>query len=473
MSESQGEVGKIVNDLLDLTPGKLGIITNKRYFKYPPHLEYIDKIMTNEIRAGNARIIINMPPRHGKSELLSKYLPFWFLGSYPNKRIILSSYERSFAVSFGRKVRDLVLEYGKEIFGIELRNDSRAISEFNLLNYDGGMSTAGAGGPITGKGADLLIIDDPVKNDAAANSAVIRDNIWEWFLSTAYTRVEPQGNIVIVMTRWHQDDLCGRIIENLKDDNWEIIKLPALAEDNDLLNRAIGEPLWEDRYNKEQLNKIKNTLGSYWFSALYQQSPTIRNGSIFKKENFKYFTEEGEFYYLEDMQSIKFVHRGDISIYITVDLAISRSNMADYTVALVAGRTRSGDILILDVIRIKIEPSEHLNFLHKIYNQYRPVIIGIEAVQYQVSLIENASKAGLPISSLRADKDKVSRSLAIAAKIEQGIVYFRRNSNWLGEFERELLEFPNSKHDDQVDTLAYIERLVSPITSMKPVGRAW
>ncbi|HRP01602.1 MAG TPA: phage terminase large subunit [Candidatus Kapabacteria bacterium] len=465
------EIKELIQNLAVLTPGFTALSLENNYFEYPPHLRYLDKIIAREIVSGGARLIINMPPRHGKSELISKYLPFWFLGTFPDKRIILCSYEKSFAVSLGRKVRDLINLYGKKIFDIELRSDSRAVADFNILHHRGGMSVAGAGGSITGKGADLLIIDDPIKNDAIANSSVMRDNIWEWFLATVYTRIEPNGNIIIVMTRWHQDDITGRILENIDTGNWKLIKLPALANGQDILERDYDEPLWEDRFSKKQLLDIKNTLGTYWFTALYQQEPSIKNGSIFKRSNFKYFYEEGEFYYLEDINSTKFVHKSDLSIYITVDLAISSSQMADYTVALVAGRSRSGEILILDVIRQKIGTSEHLSFLQKIYLQYKPVIIGIEAVQYQVSLIEIASKLGLPVSSLKADKDKISRSLAIAAKIEQGIVYFKRNSAWRDDFEKELLEFPTSKHDDQVDALAYIERIISPISSVKPVGR--
>jgi len=471
MPPNRKQIEELIRNLSVLTPAFTAITTSKGQFLYPKHLRYLDKIITREIRAGNARLIINMPPRHGKSELISKYLPFWFLGSFPDKRVILSSYEKGFAASFGRKVRDLINEHGKKLFDIELRNDSRSVSDFNLIHHKGGMNTAGAGGAITGKGADLFIIDDPVKNDASANSPVIRDNIWDWFLATAYTRIEPGGSIILVMTRWHQDDLAGRIIENLKDDNWKVINLPAFANEHDVLRREINEPLWAERFDANKLLEISETLGSYWFSALYQQEPSIKNGSIFKRLNFKYFRDENEFYYLDDLNNIRFIAKNEISIYVAVDLAISRSNMADYTVAVVAGRTRSGEILIMDVIREKISTSEHLNFLQKIYHQFSPIIIGIEAVQYQISLIENAAKAGLPVSSLRADKDKISRSLAIAAKIEQGIVYFRKNANWLQEFEKELLEFPNGKHDDQVDGFAYIERIIAPITNLKPVGR--
>lgn len=447
-------------------------LTNGKYL-IPPHIQLLDNEITQAIRNNNARLIINMPPRHGKSELISKYLPFWFLGNYPDKRIILSSYEHRFAASFGRKVRDLIIEYGKELFNIELSKNSKATSEFNLMDNAGGMSTAGAGGPITGKGADLMIIDDPIKNDMAANSPTIRDNTWDWFTATVFTRLEPNANIIIVMTRWHQDDLCGRIINNLKNDEWKIIKLPALADNDDVLGRKYNEPLWQERYNIDAIESIRQTIGSYWFAALYQQEPTNRNGAIFKKLHFKYFWNENDLYYLENGQNKSVVHNSNIDIFIAVDLAISTSTYSDYTVAVVAGRTNFGDILIIDILREKIEPSYHLNFLQKLKNKYSPHIIGIEGVQYQKVLIENAAREGLPVMQLKADRDKISRALPIVAKLEQGIIYFDKNAYWLNEFEKELLEFPYSRHDDQVDAFAYIERIIAPVSNITPVSRRY
>jgi len=413
-----------------------------------------------------------MPPRHGKSELLSKYLPFWYLAHFPNKRIILSSYEATFAASLGKKVRDLLRDYGKEYFGLELDESSRSTSSFLIKNYGGGMSTAGAGGPITGKGADLFIIDDPVKNDTEANSPTIRNKIWDWFLSTCYTRMEPNGTIIIIMTRWHQDDLVGRIMEN--DDisrEWKQISLPAIAESDDILYRNIGEPLWEQRFDLEKLKSTKDMIGNYWFSALYQQHPTPKDGSIFQRTHFKYYFAEGAFYYIKDNDRTLSVEINSLDTFISIDLAVSVSELADYTVAVVASRTNTGQILIVDVKRKKMQASGHLDFIKELDLKYKPKIIGIESVQYQIALIESAIREGLPVVKLKADKDKISRSLPMAAKIERGIVYFNINAPWLAEFERELLEFPNGKHDDQVDSLAYIERLISPLSNFLPVSR--
>lgn len=210
-------------DLIILSPAELANkISNNRWTK-PKHIQYIDNMLVKIANSEIFRLIINMPPRHGKSELISKYFPFWYLGHFPDKRIILTSYEASFAQSWGRKVKELIEEFGEPIFKIKLNPSSRSAKSFDIKEHYGGMACAGAGGAITGKGADLIIIDDPVKNDKQAHSIVYRERIWDWFLATVYTRLEPEGAIIVVMTRWHEDDLCGRIIESMN--NCSIINL--------------------------------------------------------------------------------------------------------------------------------------------------------------------------------------------------------------------------------------------------------
>ena len=191
-----------------------------------------------------------------------------------------------------RRARDVLNEYGNSVFGIEVNNKSSAANRWDIQGHTGGMVTAGVGGPITGKGADILIIDDPVKNAEEANSQTYRDKTWEWYQSTAYTRLEPNGSIILIMTRWHEDDLAGRILHQIdqdKGEQWEIINLPAIAEDHDILGRNIGEPLWPGRYDLNELERIKYTTGSYWWSALYQQRPQPPEGGLLKRSWIKYY----------------------------------------------------------------------------------------------------------------------------------------------------------------------------------------
>lgn len=431
------------------------------------HLMLINQKL-RELSLGKiTRLIVNMPPRHGKSELISKYFPAWFLSAYPEKRIILTSYEHTFAASWGRKCRD-ILKQNTDLTHVSLNPANSAIDNFTLMQ-GGGMSCAGAGGPITGKGCDLLIIDDPVKNDAEAQSPTYRNKIEDWFYSTAFTRLEPDGAIIIIMTRWHEDDLCGRIISSAKDD-WEIIKLEAIAGANCPMGRIKGEPLWKERFSWKKLEQIKRNLGSYWFSSLYQQDPSPAGGGIFKKKDFRYFTEYDSHYEIASSDQKQRILKEHCRIYATLDLAVSTSEKSDFTAACIFAVSNRNDILILEIQRVRIEGAEHAEFVKQIMYKYSPLVIGIEAVQYQLSLIQTLLKQGLPVKKLKADKDKFSRALPMAARIEGGKVYFKKNAHWLDQFEGELVNFPNASHDDQSDAFAYIEQLVFNSSSAMPVS---
>jgi len=455
------------------TPGWLATVVSGKQWCYPPHIKKIDELLVAAVRDGSARIMINMPPRHGKSELISKYFPFWYLGNFPNKRIILTSYATEFAASWGRKVRDMIDTYGDRIFGIQLDKSNRSAHNFQIAEHNGFMNCIGAGGQITGKGADLIIIDDPIKNDAEANSITIRDNIWQWYSTTCFTRLEPNGILVIVMTRWHEDDLCGRIIHNegkLFEENWKHLSLPAIAKENDILDRDLGEPLWKNRFPINNLNEIKKTLGNYWFASLYQQEPSPAEGGIFNLRYFRYFEEKDGVCRLYAGETVESHLLSKCRIYAVMDLAVSTSDKADYTVVLVFAVTPNHDILILDLIRQRMEGAGHLGLVENVYRKWQPITIGIESVQYQKSLVQQAKRKGLPVKELRPDKDKVSRALAIAARIEAGSVYFKARQHWLEDLENELLQFPNGKNDDQVDALAYIASMIRPISESLPFG---
>ncbi len=453
------------------TPSRLAETISHNFWKNARHLEFIESKLLATITTPSKNLIVNMPPRHGKSEFLSVYFPLWYLANYPDKRIIITSYQASVAESWSRRIRDMIIEYPQEL-GIELNKNHRKASSFGILNHRGGLIATGAGGALTGKGGDILLIDDPIKNDEEANSNVIRDKVWDWFLATALTRLEPAGNTIIVMTRWHEDDLVGRIFSQFSGEilqNWEQISLPAIAIENDPIGRAVGEPLWAERFDVDLLRERQQTIGNYWFSALYQQQPIPQGTSIFRRQNFRYYDEKENYYIFKDNNNHRFIQKDDLTIMATCDLAISTSETADYTVVLVFAKNFENDILILDIIRERFETTHHFNLLKSIYDKHHPVIIGIENVQYQKSLIQRLLQAGLPIKSLRPDKDKISRALAIASIQEAGKIYFPRNAHFTNEFERELLNFPKSKHDDQVDAFAYIVQMLHTTSGMLPI----
>ncbi|MCL2039628.1 MAG: phage terminase large subunit [Bacteroidetes bacterium] len=456
------------------TIAQLTEILPDHQWKTNKHIAFLDNIISENISKGDAKIIINMPPRHGKTTFCAEWLPLWYLYNFPTKNIMLATYNQKYANHLGRNVKDLVNRY-KNILQLEIRKDVRAADNF-VLESGGGMLSIGANGTITGRGADLLLIDDPIKNDAQANSITYRDNIWDWFNATAFTRIEPDGSVIIIMTRWHQDDLTGRIMVSNTFNEWIHIKLPAIAEINDSLGRHSGEPLWNEKFNVKKLEQIKRQIGEFWFASLYQQNPLNPIGNIFKRNTFRYFFVEEDNYILKntifysakngrnnDLYKEYIINRNECPVFAVCDLATTLKQTADYTVIIVFAISPRRHILILDIIRKKFEATEHLAILKDICKKYNPVLIGIESVQYQIALVQSARKDGLPIKELKPDKDKVSRSLPMTALLEDEKVFFLNDANWLADFEEEVLNFPNGRYDDQVDAFAYITYMLNPI----------
>lgn len=198
----------------------------------PPHLAVLNHSLEAVAAGSVKRLLVAMPPRHGKSFLASQYFPAWYLGKFPDRRIILCSYEADFAAGWGRKVRDTLEECGQEVFGVKIRPDSSAANRWDIEGRLGGMITAGVGGPVTGKGADLCLIDDPVKNYEEAASPRYRERAWDWYRSVTYTRLEPDGAVVLIMTRWNEADLAGMILREAEGigEHWEVLTMPALSE---------------------------------------------------------------------------------------------------------------------------------------------------------------------------------------------------------------------------------------------------
>jgi hypothetical protein len=213
-------------------------------------------------------LAVFLPPLHGKSELVSKFFPAWFLGMHPDSRVILASYGADFASSWGRKARDLLVEHG-DIFGVNMDMNSSAKNSWDISGHRGGMNTGGVGSGLTGMGASLLIIDDPVKDAEHANSGRYREAAKDWYRSVAHTRLAPDGRVVLIQTKGHEDDLGSWIVRESEED-WTIVNLPALAEENDLLGRKPGEALWPERFSRDWLDRKRLEIGEYWFAALYQ-----------------------------------------------------------------------------------------------------------------------------------------------------------------------------------------------------------
>jgi hypothetical protein len=248
----------------------------ERRFLWPEHVELLSKKFAAVAMGEIPRLMVFMPPQHSKSTIVSEWGPTWYLGNFPRKRVILASYAAEFAASWGRKVRNNLLEFGGQ-FGLRLADDSKAASEWST-HAGGGMLTAGMGGGITGRPADLMIIDDPFKNSEQAGSRLYRDSVWDTWQSAAVTRLQPGAGVIVMHTRWHEDDLAGRLLAAPDASRWEVLCLPALAGPDDPLGRAPGDALWPERFSTDDLAVRRQEVGSYFWNALYQQDPPSLTG---------------------------------------------------------------------------------------------------------------------------------------------------------------------------------------------------
>ena len=418
-----------------------------------PHLEVVDDALREVERGKLKRLMVFMPPRHGKSELISKWFPAWFLGRHPKLKIIHTSYEAHFSQDWGAKARDILIEHGNTVFGKTVKKDKRAVANWQTVE-GGGMTCTGAGGPITGKGADLFIIDDPIKNDEEAFSARMREKQWDWWRSTARSRLQKNGSVVLIQTRWHEDDLAGRMIRESTED-WRVINFPALAEENDILGREVGETLCPELISQKEMETNKLEAGEYFWNALYQQRPSPLSGGIFKRSWVKTYEKEGDLYGLE---ASGFVSEQDCYIVSTVDLAASVKESADYTVISTWAVTLKRDLILLDCIRERLEGPDQLHMIRNVARRMRPAWIGIEKAGYQMTAIQTLLREGFPIRELIPDRDKVARAIPAAARMEAGLVFFPKVAHYLDTIIHELMVFPNGKHDDFVDTFGYAAR---------------
>lgn len=426
-----------------LTPMTLAMKLNRNIIP-ARHLMYISTKVATAIARGNGRIIISLPPRHGKSELVTKNVPIWTLENYGQKNVILCSYGAELSTDFGRKVRDLIKD-NQQHLNLRIRPDAERVNNW-LTNQGGAMMSVGLGGPITGRGADVLIIDDYIKEIKESLSQAHRDYIWDWFTTTAYTRLEPGATVIIIATRWHHDDLIGRILKNFPGD-WENIVIPAIAEENDVLGRPPGTALFEARHTIADLLDRKKTLGSFFFNALYQQRPENDAGQLTDRKWVKFITNPPPLH--------------DFKIARIWDLAASEDG-GDYMVGSLLAYSKERDIsILLDVKRGQLGPLKVEALVAKTAKEDGPSIpIMIEQEpgssgkllvhNYANNILKGYSVVGVPASP---KQNKVTRAQPFLAAVEAGRFYVVQaawNTTWLDEYD----EFPAGEHDDQIDTCA-------------------
>ena len=429
----------------------------------------LEKFSQDVVDQKSPRLMLFMPPRHGKSTLASVAFPAWHLGRNPQHEFISCSYSGSLAMGFSRKVRQLLREPTyKTAFQTRLDPDSQS-AEAWLTSSGGGYVAAGVGGGITGKGAHILLIDDPVKNREDAESQNNRDSSWDWYTSTAYTRLAPGGGVLVILTRWHDDDLAGRLLKASGEggDDWEVIRYPAIAEEDEEFRNA-GEALHPERYGVDALTRIQKAVGPRDWSALYQQNPVADDGDYFTRDMIRYFDPEEI-----DLDAMRY--------YAAWDLAIGKRDRNDYSVGMVIGVNEYDQLFVMDVVRGRFDGFELVEQILDLYETWRPSIIGIEKGHIEMALgpflEKRVRERGLYEAYFKdlktGRRDKEARARAIQGRMQQGMVYLPRDELFTGPLVAELLRFPNGVHDDQVDALAWLGLMMTEFAAYQapPVVR--
>lgn len=411
------------------------------------------------------RLIITMPPRHGKSMLTSEFFPAWYLGRNPDHYVVTATYAQDLADDFGRKVKNQIEDVAfQEIFpGVGLASDSKSAKRFHVKDMVGGYEhklkqqgayyAVGVGGPLTGRGAHLLLIDDPVKNREDAESEIVRRKTKDWYTSTAYTRLMPNGAIVLIQTRWHEDDLCGWLLNDHKHEGWEVLNLPAIDDS--------GSALWPDQYDAKALEKIKNAIGPRDWSALYQQRPTPEEGDYFKREWFREYTTKPP--------------AAEMHVYGASDYAVTKDG-GDYTVHIVVGVDAEGRMYVLDLWRKQTDSMTWVDAFCDIVREEKPLHWAEESGQINASVgpflerRQRERKAYVYREQFPSRHDKAVRAQSIRGRMAMHGLYLPKDKPWVADFIAELLSFPAGKHDDQVDALGLIGQLLDKLTyGSKPI----
>lgn len=445
------------------------------------YLEAVERFVASGGAEGIGRLMIFMPPRHGKSEQVSVRFPAWFLGRNPDLRVILSSCTANLAESFSRQARNLIQDTRyRAVFGdrssanppVAISADSRSVSEWNLESHQGGLKAVGVGGAVIGRGAHVLIIDDPFKDRKDAESKALRDRVDDWYRSTAYTRLEPGGAVVLMHQRWHEDDQAGRLLRRMVEedgaDQWTVLNLPARAEEwagdvqpdeviqacqqgwwkgVDPLGREPGAALWPERFGVAKLGGIRANVGGYEWDALYQQRPRPLEGALIKAYDI---IQVRRFEAPAD-------HELDFARY--WDLAVSGREEADWIVGAKLGRARDGRLYIFHIARLRGPWADARPKMIDVMRRDGAMVEeGIEVSGQQGGYFQELQRdpqcQGLVIKPVNP-KDvgaKEVRANVWASRIPDGLIYLIRDGGWdVDAFLAEAVAFPKGAHDDQVD----------------------
>lgn len=455
-------VGLAKGDLL-----KYAALCDRNYVVSRFH-ELLAKKLESVAHGRTRRLIINVPPRHGKSRMTTVELPTWMLGQNPTKKIVLTSYSGNLASKHSKESRARIQSSLYRTMFPDTAINPRDAGADEWATTKGGLYKAtGIGGSLTGHGAELLIVDDPFKDFEEAHSPTMRENVWQWFLSTAYTRLSPKGAIVIIMTRWHQDDLVGRLLDTkrqqelrdagVEDEAWDVLNLPALAHDSDPLGRAPGEALFPEMFPASRLSAIRITLGSYLWAALYDGNPIPKGGNYLNGEHFLIRNRDE---IPKGMRWMRFW-----------DLATSSKSVADYTAGVqgALGPAPGAPDNWQDD-RAKW-PLDYFYLRDMVFGQWEwprarekikttaeleRVLVGVEAVsgfKTGYANLREVMSADVAMQDFGADKDKLTRALPWIAMTEARKTVLVAG-DWIPSFKQQVEAFPTGANDDMVDAVS-------------------
>lgn len=460
-------------------------------FQCPPHIVYIaDKVQEtiNRKTSKHKLLLIHAPPRHGKSELIPVHAPSFLLGHNPKLRIIIAAYSASLAEKHSARARDLF-----ETNGPLLWNANPSPSVFSRSTWDtdkgGGVKAIGIGGGITGFGANVFFIDDYHSERKESESLLQRNTVWDWWQSAAATRLHPGGTVVIFATRWHEDDLVGRLLAQKVDmgDKFpfemEHINLPGIAEEDDPLGRKEGEALWRWWMNEEQLKDIEKIVGPYEWASLFQGRPTARGGNLFKSENFRYYTIDpmtSDFLcWRNNIEEPIRIRKNELVRHVYCDPSLEIKTTNDPTGMAAWGYSKKHRIwLLLDRLNGKIDHSRIMTAIKQFAFKNRCTIIGIENEKIGKILVKqsagNDEVGGVKIPFKEVPTkglDKYARATPMAAYYENERVFIHRDAPYRVDYENNLTTFPNAKHDEDVDITAMAEYMEGTSTLAEALAR--
>ena len=450
--------------------------SDKSLYENALHHDAIVRAVEEVVAENIPFLILTVPPRHGKSEIVSRRLPAWFLGRRPDWSVVVATYNDTFAMDFGADVRSIMTSPPfRQVFpGVTLARGGAA--KDRLQTMSGGMATfVGVGGSLTGRGAHLLIIDDIIKSYEEARSQAFRDRAWDWFTKVAMTRRMGPKLVIITFTRWHTDDIIGRLTDPENEyynrtlaEKIKIIDLPAIAGDDDPLQREPGEPLWPERYDLEFLEE-QRSLDPLGFESLYQQRPSVADGVLFRREHIKFYDPAT-------------INESELRIYCASDHAVSTGQRNDSTVLLRVGVDRQNNIYVLDCWWKKARTDEVVEAMLMMGRQEpRPLVWWAEKGHISKSIGPflrkrmSESNTYFNLVEVTPAGDKEQRAQSISARTTMGYVWFPRGKPWVEKAINELLAFPNGLHDDFVDAFAYIGLGLQsqfPVKTSEGKGRA-